>query len=201
MHTFSYRTSMVGTAIPTLQKRITYKFQTHCNLVVKYPPPHVIESCITSSSSSRERERERNYVSNRARAWQWRSCWSSSRNLRKFDKKFLLLSSSNFFYFRLSSSFFFREDENNKNKKKTSPTNLRNVTRRRRRRRSTKSVFHTYFCRRLRILTRICWFSSSLDFSKLSRSWRRSAAVSSLTSTGSVFPVAELKKTEVRKRS
>jgi len=55
---------MVGTAIPTLQKRITYKFQTHCNLVVKYPPPHVIESCITSSS----RERERNYVSNRARA-------------------------------------------------------------------------------------------------------------------------------------
>jgi hypothetical protein len=46
---------MVGTAIPTLQKRITYKFQTHCNLVVNYPPPHVIESCITSSSS-RERE-------------------------------------------------------------------------------------------------------------------------------------------------
>jgi hypothetical protein len=51
---------MVGTAIPTLQKRITYKFQTHCNLVVKYPPPHVIESCITSE---REREREREIMS------------------------------------------------------------------------------------------------------------------------------------------
>ncbi len=60
--------------------------------------------------------------------------------------------------------------------------------------------YSNYLSNLLRIFTKICSFSSSVAFSKLSRSWRRCAGVSTLTSTCFLLPVAGLKKTEVRTR-